>query len=330
MSQDDRLVEVVGSVGASVGVDLTVLADRSAVDAAWRDTDGPLLIGEDLAAQVASWSLPDRGGVHLVGQDAQEVVRWSAVLRASVVVVPSASSTLAELLREGVRRSGRGVVLLLGQASGGLGASTMAAGVAFSAVDAGWSCALVELDPGGGGLDLLVGAERVDGWRWPQLASARGTVGDLRTHLPSIDGVHLVSAGRQDCTVGARARGSVVESLVSDLDLLVLDRGSLGDADLMGLAVDRRFDLVGADLRGLLAARNRSGGAGQVLLRRGPGRRMSSGDAGAVLGREPLLVVPQDDRLPRSLDQGEAPWVMASRSWLRACREVVEVVMGRG
>ena len=69
-------------------------------------------------------------------------------------------------------------------------------GLAFVAARSGQRTALVDLDPAGGGLDLLVGAERLDGWRWPRLASARGHLGDLGDQLPCVDGVEVLSMGR--------------------------------------------------------------------------------------------------------------------------------------
>lgn len=174
------------------------------------------------------------------------------------------------------------------------------------------------------------GAERLEGWRWPELASARGVVSGLTDHLPVMDSVLCVSAGRHPCQVGARARSSVVESLAAETDLVVLDRGQLGDDELVGVPIDCRYDIVSAELRGLLAARARSAEADEVLLRRGPGRRMSSHDVAAVLDRDPLLTVRQDERLARAAEQGEAPWVLASRVWQATCRRVVKKVMSRG
>ena len=57
------------------------------------------------------------------------------------------------------------------------------------------STLLVDLDPLGGGLDLLLGAERLAGLRWPDLAGARGRLGGgmLRDALPRLDGLSLLS-----------------------------------------------------------------------------------------------------------------------------------------
>ncbi len=154
ISADQRLAELIGSVAASIGVGVEVVADRAGASRRW-DTEGPLLVGQDRASAVVAWQLPRRRDIHLVGEDAVETARWSAVLGASVIVVPDSTPTLVELLREGVQEAGTGVVLLIGQASGGLGASTLAAGIAEEAVRQGMRASLVELDPCGGGLDCI-------------------------------------------------------------------------------------------------------------------------------------------------------------------------------
>ena len=58
---------------------------------------------------------------------------------------------------------------------------------------------LVDADPWGAGLDLLLGAERVEGLRWPEPdAPARPDVdrGALMAALPEVDGVHVLAASR--------------------------------------------------------------------------------------------------------------------------------------
>ena len=79
--------------------------------------------------------------------------------------------------------------------SGGAGASTLAAALAQHARDAGSRAVLVDLDPLGGGLDLMLGAETATGARWDELAGITGRVDDrvLLDALPSADGLPLLS-----------------------------------------------------------------------------------------------------------------------------------------
>lgn len=146
-------------MAASVGVVVSVVSDRSSAEREWSDAQ-LVLVGQDSAAAAIAWGLGARDQVYVVGHSPQEVVRWSPLLGASVIVVPQANATLAELLRDGTSQTTRARVVLIGGATGGLGASTLAAGVAGAAVQMGWSSAVVELDPGGGGLDVLLGGRK--------------------------------------------------------------------------------------------------------------------------------------------------------------------------
>ena len=74
-----------------------------------------------------------------------------------------------------------GPVLAVVGGRGGAGASVFAAAVAVAAVRDGERALLVDCDPLGGGLDLLLAAEDVAGLRWADIsvgrrAGARGRV----------------------------------------------------------------------------------------------------------------------------------------------------------
>lgn len=322
VTRDSRLAEVVGSVAASVGIGVAAVGERAPTARAWRD-EGPLLVGADMAGAVLGWNLPGRSGTHLVGFGAEEAARWSAALSASVVVLPEGSHLLGELLHDEVARGSSGHVVAISSACGGLGVSSLAAGVAWAVARSAGRVALVEMDADAGGVDLLVGAERQEGWRWPELASARGTTTGLAEHLPSVDGVDVVSAGRDSCPVSRAARRAVVESLSSDHDAVLVDPGAVVET---GVNVDVTVGVVGADLRSVMAARRRDL-PDVVVLRRGPGRSMSVSDVSSVLGVRPALVVGHDARLARGQESGEAPWVVASRRWRRTCQELAQLVV---
>ena len=128
---------------------------------------------------------------------AAEAYQWSMPLGAVVVVVPDNAHWLSEAIVELARRPARsGRMICVTGGTGGVGASTLAAALACVAARQGERSMLVDTDRRGGGLDLLIGAERVDGWRWPRLVRARGHLGDLAEQLPRVDGVDVLSMGR--------------------------------------------------------------------------------------------------------------------------------------
>lgn len=323
VTRDSRLAEVVGSVAASGGVGVEVLGGREAVSRAW-SRNGPLLVGADMAGSVMAWGLSPRSGTYVVGFDAEEAARWSAGLSASVIVVPRANQVLTEILHDELATTSRATVVQVNSSGGGTGVSTLASGLAWAAARSGIKVGLVELNPSAGGIDLLLGIERKDGWRWPELASARGVTTDLGSHVPSLDGVEVVSAGRVGVHVPPAARRAVVDSLAGDHDLVVVDPGGL---DTPEVTVNVKVGVVAADLRSVMTARGQNL-PDLLVARRGPGRSMPDEDIESVLGVRPDMTIKDDRRPARGQGDGEAPWVVASRRWRSGCAELVDQVMG--
>ena len=94
------------------------------------------------------------------------------------------------------------VVVVMG-ASGGVGASALAAALAVRAVQAGVEVVAVDLRPLGGGLDVTFGAEQETGVRWADLVALSGAAdaSALVSRLPRSEGVPVLSFGREDPSV---------------------------------------------------------------------------------------------------------------------------------
>lgn len=253
-----------------------------------------------MAGSVMAWGLSPRSGTYVVGFDAEEAARWSAGLSASVIVVPRANQVLTEILHDELATTSRATVVQVNSSGGGTGVSTLASGLAWAAARSGIKVGLVELNPSAGGIDLLLGIERKDGWRWPELASARGVTTDLGSHVPSLDGVEVVSAGRVGVHVPPAARRAVVDSLAGDHDLVVVDPGGL---DTPEVTVNVKVGVVAADLRSVMTARGQNL-PDLLVARRGPGRSMPDEDIESVLGVRPDMTIKDDRRLAR----GQGDW----------------------
>lgn len=264
VTADLELLDHVLAATAAVGVEPSVTADAGSLRSAW--AGAPLvLIGADLAAQCAELVLPRRTEVYVVGaaEDAPEAARWSAPLGAAVIGLPDGSGLLTAAIADVTGRpAGSGVTVAVLGGSGGVGASTVAAGLAVGAASRGLSAMLVDLDPCGGGIDLLVGAEAVAGWRWPRLSTATGHIGDLTGHLPRAAGIDVLSAARgADGTVevGPDPVRAVLLSASRSHRLVVVDLART--APVVSAEVLRRADhtlmVVGASVRGVAAAQQR-------------------------------------------------------------------------
>lgn len=317
ISRDPRLLEALEASAAAVQRRLVVVDDPERVRAAWHGAS-VVFVGGDLAAAVLRLALPPRPGIHLVGRDLDEVVPWSVPLQASVLVLPDGSGLVAELLSapDGARGAARLVSVVA--ATGGLGASSVAAGLAVQASRKGTRTAVVE--PGSGGLDLLLGGERSPGWRWPELMGARGHVGDLRQHLPSAAGVDFVAAGRDRIDVAESALQAVLRSLTRSHELVVLD-GPAPSAWSASTVV-----LVGADVRSVLVARHATSAGrwpGAVcVVRTGRHRRLRPEEVASTVGLPLAGTIPDDAGVPKALEAAEAPGAR-SGAFGRACGRLV-------
>jgi secretion/DNA translocation related CpaE-like protein len=229
----------------------------------------------------------------------------------------------------------RGWLVAVGGSCGGAGASTVAAAVALAAAP---GVLLVDADPWGAGLDLLLGAERAEGLRWPELAGLRGRVdGDaLMAALPEVGGVHVLATSRSAPTpVPDDALTAAVEAVRAVGRPVVVDlpRGPaaadavLADADLAVLVVPARLRAATA-ARLLVEAPGSGWSMAQLVVRHVVGG-LSPDEVAAVVGRPVLAELPHDrSAVPRG-ERGEPPAV-SPRSPLGSLARRVLADLGSG
>ena len=337
VTADPELLGRVQAVTATLAVQPLVVEEPAQVRSSW--ASAPLVVvGPDAAAAVAALRLPARRGVLLVGhdEDPAAALRHSTELGAAVLTLPRGAEALAAAVGgRADRPPGSGRVLVLTGASGGVGTSTTAAALALVAARDGGRVALVDLDERGGGLDLLLGAEQQEGWRWPRLAGARGFLGDLHGQLPSVEGVDLLSVARLDPAappLTAEAVGPVLLSLVRSHPLVVVDlprEPTPGAAEALRQA-DEVLLLVRADVRGVAAGRVAArvlapGCASLSALSRSARRGGVAADAAAAaLGLPSAGVVPYDPAAVMAAERGEPPARSVRSPLARSCRAVLE------
>jgi secretion/DNA translocation related CpaE-like protein len=244
-----------------------------------------------------------------------------------VAVLPADEGWLVSRVASALRRPvDRGRLVAVGGSCGGAGVSTLAAALALAAAPGSDGVLLVDTDGWGGGLDLLLGAERDEGLRWPELAGLRGRVaGDaLMAALPEVGGVSVLAASRSaPGEVPAEALTAVVEAARAGGRPVVVDlprtagaeatAAVLAEADLAVLVVPAR--LRAASAARLLVepagvGRSAPWSAAQLVVRPVPGG-LSADEVADVVGR-PVLGELGTDRsaLPRG-EQGRPPQVGA-------------------
>ena len=324
--------DLILSAVAAQELAVTVVTDLDALTLPWRDA-GVVLVADDQAERLAARALPHREGVYLVGSDSRRLAAWSAPLSAQVIGLPDGSAWLGAVLADGSARTRAPVVAVLG-GSGGVGASTLAAALAQLGAERPNGAALVDVDPAGGGIDLLLGAEQVTGWRWPGLRAAEGQLGDLRPQLPVVEGVSVVSMARGATLDLAREPlAAVVGGLRSWHSLVVVDPGrSLAPAarEAVRLA-SRHLVVVAGGIRGVAAARQTIAALGlehpEVVLRRWPGGLPLDLVAEAV-GHPVVAVLPEERRLRSAAERGEPPARGARRGYRKVVAKLLAGLAG--
>ncbi|MGC5342911.1 septum site-determining protein Ssd [Streptomyces sp. DT171] len=328
----DDLLRLCAAAGAEPEVHHGLPERRSGWDRA-----PMVLVGDDAAPRCRGAAR--RRGVMLVGraQDNPDVWRHAVGIGAEYVLrLPDSENWLVDQIAnaaEGVGRPAVTVGVLGGR--GGAGASTLACALAVTAARAGRRTMLIDGDPLGGGIDVLLGGERAEGMRWPDFAHSKGRVGSgaLEESLPALHGLRALSWGRDDTAgippqamraVLAAARrlgGVVVVDLPRRIDESVAE--ALAQLDL-GLVV------VPGELRAVAAAKRVVVAAGTVLddlrvVARGPyAAGIDEHWVAQALGLPLVGELPTEAGLSAAQDGGEPPGGSPRGPLARFCTEFWE------
>lgn len=334
----DDLLRLCAAAGAKAEVHHGMPEPRIA----W-ETAPLVLVGDDAVPRVRG--AVRRRGVVLVGRDQDDADVWRRAVEIGadhVLMLPDGEQWLVDRIAdvaEGVGRPAFTVGVLGG--CGGAGASTLACALAVTSARAGHRTMLVDADPLGGGLDVLLGGESAQGVRWPDLAGSRGRVGSgaLEEALPQVHALRLLSWDRGEAVVvppeamravlaAARRRGGVV---VVDLPRRVDESGgeALAQVDL-GLLV------VPAELRAVAAAGRVASAAGMVLrdlrvvVTPAPAGPRSGGleaeEVARLLGLPLVGELPREPDLSTALESGVPPGRDAKGPLARFCAALWERV----
>src|SRR3954470_4757197 len=339
VSTDENLLDDLLRLLAAAGAEADLATGGSALRRAHRDA--PLfLVGAAVLPRAPVQALPRRPGVVVVAGTELPPSDWATAVELGAERVALLPADEAWLLSRCSAAVGspveRGWLVAVGGSCGGAGASTIAVALALAAAP---GALLVDGDAGGGGLDLLLGAERVEGLRWPELTGLRGRVaGDaLLASLPETDGVHVLAASRAEAVpippealtavaLAGRAAGAPV---VVDLPRgeFALAEAVLAEADLAVLVVPGR--LRAASAARLMLDRAASWSAAAVVLRAVPGG-LSREEVAGVVGR-PVLAELGHDRaaVPRG-ERGEPPLISARSPLGALARRLLAQLPRRG
>lgn len=337
VSNDPDLIDDVLRLAAATGVEVHLVTDAESARSRW--SVAPLvLVGADLGASTARVRPPRRRDVILVTRE-PAAEDWQAAVGVGaehVVGLPDGERWLVDRLAdcgEGAARDGSVVAVM--SAGAGAGASTLASTLALAAAYRSMRVLLVDADPWGGGLDVLLGIEDAPGSRWADLADTRGrlSAATLEQALPHVSGVSLLSWGRDGTSsptpeafasildAGARGFDLVVVDLPARIDQLTEAVVGRAHHTLLVAATRVRSAVAAARLTTALSAR--TAGLG-VVLRDDP-RGISEESVIATLAVPLLGRIPHHAALATRADEGEPPSLRDAYG--RACQALLSSVM---
>lgn len=226
----------------------------------WASADA-VLVGSDALDALTRIDPRRRDGVYVIAGDQVPDSAWRgcvAIGATDAVALDDAEGWLVERLSLSHGGPASGRVVCVRGAGGGVGASSVAAGLALAASE-NRPVVLIDTDLHGGWLDLLLGIDH-DGLGWGELAGLRGRVGGdaLAASVPGRDGISLVSADRDAAVprLGPDALRTTVLAGAALGGLVIVDDARRGQLSRTAHQLcDQLILVTTSDLRGGLAAR---------------------------------------------------------------------------
>jgi secretion/DNA translocation related CpaE-like protein len=314
---DPQLRDELDRVAAAVGARVVHAGGASSVSRKTWSAAAAVVLDEATADLCGRAALPRRAHVSVLTVAEPAAATWAAAVAVGAQRVLKLPEREGELIRE-LAEAGeaarddtpRGEVVAVIGGCGGAGASLLAAAVAQAAGEA----LLVDLDPWGGGIDLLVGGESTPGLRWPDLALEGGRLNwsAVREALPRHRGISLLSGTRRGYELGGAAVDAVVDAgrrggvaVVCDLPRRLTDatQAALDAADLAVVVSrgDVRACAATAAMAPVLAATNPNLG----LVVRGPSPGgLRATEVADITGLPLLASIKAQPQLARQLERG--------------------------
>ncbi|MFL6122114.1 septum site-determining protein Ssd [Actinophytocola sp.] len=320
---DEALLDDLLKVAVAAACELERVPDAAAARQRW--SSAPLILLDQAGvAGCAAESLPPRASIVVVATDPEPPELWKQAMEIGaerVITLPGAEPWLVNALADAMEgpASSTGKVLTVLGARGGAGASVFAVAVGLTALQAGDNTLLIDCDPKGGGLDLVLGAETEKGLRWPdmRLSAGRVAAASLHTSLPARRRgkaqLTLLSGARQGEAPPPDAVAAVIEAGRRAGEVVICDLPRRLEA-ASWTAIDRAdltVILAPAEIRAAVSARQLAReltdrGASPQLVVRGPSPGGLRADEIAASAGIPLLAAMRPEpQLAQSLERGD-------------------------
>ena len=336
VASDPAMLDEVLRLCAAAGVTPEVASDLGQARRSW--STAPCIVVDAAHAAQLSGLTDRRDSVVIVAAGPVETRDWEnavAIGAEGVVELPDDEAVVVETLSMSAEADFRdGPVLCVVGGTGGSGASTLAVGLAMTAARGGHGALLIDVDQLGRGLDVMVGAEGVNGVRWHDLASTQGRVSgsSLRQVLPRSDGLSVLSYGgtetegisadsmRAVLAAGRRSHDTVVVDLPRYFDDAA--REALARATATVLLVPAEISAIASAQR-VLARLHASCTSIQLVVRTPSPSGLSADTVASTMALPLAASVRTDRKVAEFVENGLGPLARGRLPLARACSSVL-------
>jgi secretion/DNA translocation related CpaE-like protein len=315
---DPVLRDGVDRVAAAVGLPVVHTSDPSGRKA-WTGA-AAVLLDASAAQRCARRALPRRDRVLLVVPSEPSAADFQSAIAVGaqrVIRLPDSDDQLMVELSEAANEcrdeNRRGAVIGVIAGRGGAGASVFATALAQSA-RASSDALLIDADPWGGGIDLVLGCEDQSGLRWPDMALQGGRLSyaALRDALPQRHGVSVLSGGRTGGDIDAAPLEAVIDAGSRGGATVICDlpRRSTAAVEAVFDAADLVVVIAPADVRSCAASAAvvpwvSAGNPNAGVVVRGPSPGgLSSADVAQIVGLPLLAAMRAQPGVADALERG--------------------------
>ncbi len=337
VTRDPHLLDDLLRLAAAGSAEVNVAADARSAVPGWAAAPF-VLLGLDAAEGCVRADLSARTSVILVAREPDAEPPWEvaeALKAEHVALLPPAEAWLVDRFADhATAHPARGRVVAVLGGRGGAGASVLATALGVTARRRGLDTLIVDADPFGGGVDLVLGWERMRGLRWPELADARGRINPpaLVSALPGQGSLAVLSFDRSELdSVPTDAMAAALDAGRRGRDLVIVDLPRrFDDPSRIALtAADRAYLVVPAELRACAAARRVVAVASAhcpalFVVVRGPVPGGIDAEEIAQALELPLAgTLRSEPRLLRALESGEPPAGSGRGPLAELCRRLL-------